>query len=150
MPARLLLGCKLTYRLAPYGCVVCTHSCLSHRYALSTCLSLYNKKLVGKNNGIFGKGAFPGRLLAFVTYRLHCSLAGSLLSCVAGLAAYEIYSWVCAHPAVVLRAAPLLMSGIQFMLQYGIAKIIFKTKLAERTAKPIAWDDYLKIGMGWG
>jgi hypothetical protein len=30
------------------------------RYVLSTGLSLYNKKLVGKNYGIFGKGSFPG------------------------------------------------------------------------------------------
>lgn len=32
----------------------------SHRYILSTALGLFNKKIVGKNYGIFGKGAFPG------------------------------------------------------------------------------------------
>jgi hypothetical protein len=31
-----------------------------HRYILSTALGLFNKKIVGKNYGIFGKGAFPG------------------------------------------------------------------------------------------
>lgn len=30
------------------------------RYVLSTTLALYNKQLVGKNQGIFGKGSFPG------------------------------------------------------------------------------------------
>jgi hypothetical protein len=27
---------------------------------LSTALGLFNKKVVGKNYGVFGKGAFPG------------------------------------------------------------------------------------------
>eukprot|EP00877_Chromochloris_zofingiensis_P007804 jgi/Chrzof1/3277/Cz12g19080.t1 len=31
-------------------------------YCLSTSLSVYNKQLVGKNHGIFGKGAFPAPL----------------------------------------------------------------------------------------
>lgn len=30
------------------------------RYFLSTALGLFNKKVVGKNYGVFGKGAFPG------------------------------------------------------------------------------------------
>lgn len=39
------------------GCSVALGAC---RYLLSTSLSIYNKKLVGKNYGIFGKGSFPG------------------------------------------------------------------------------------------
>ncbi len=34
---------------------------LGCRYVFSTGLSLYNKQLVGKEHGIFGKGAFPGK-----------------------------------------------------------------------------------------
>jgi hypothetical protein len=30
------------------------------RYCLSTALGLFNKKVVGKKYGVFGKGAFPG------------------------------------------------------------------------------------------
>lgn len=33
---------------------------LARRYFLSTALGLFNKKVVGKNYGVFGKGAFPG------------------------------------------------------------------------------------------
>ena len=32
------------------------------RYVLSTSLSLWNKMLVGKGRGLFGKGPFPGTL----------------------------------------------------------------------------------------
>ncbi len=46
------------------GTCLCVPSLLADlcacRYVLSTSLSIYNKQLVGKNHGIFGKGAFPG------------------------------------------------------------------------------------------
>ena len=35
---------------------------LLRRYVLSTSLSLWNKMLVGKGRGLFGKGPFPGTL----------------------------------------------------------------------------------------
>jgi hypothetical protein len=42
--------------------VVAEHTFLLRlcRYVLSTALGLFNKKVVGKNYGVFGKGAFPG------------------------------------------------------------------------------------------
>jgi hypothetical protein len=52
----LLLHPRPPFHTTPALCVsVCVH-----RYFLSTALGLFNKKVVGKNYGVFGKGAFPG------------------------------------------------------------------------------------------
>lgn len=38
--------------------------CKGPRYFFSTCLSLWNKRLVGKEHGVLGMGPFPGAALS--------------------------------------------------------------------------------------
>jgi solute carrier family 35 protein C2 len=46
------------------------------RYFLSTFLGLYNKQLLGKDHGLYGKGAFPAPLLmSGVQFAFQCMLA---------------------------------------------------------------------------
>jgi len=53
-PSNLIHAPSVPLFLSPPPC-----SSLFHRYFLSTCLSLWNRTLLGKGHGVAGRGAFP-------------------------------------------------------------------------------------------
>lgn len=89
------------------------------RYFLSTALGLFNKKVVGKNYGVFGKGAFPGapqqqQQQQCVAHT--CGAAGSSLGNTACASAHQSPNCGDANHTLkctLLAPAPLHMTGQQ-------------------------------------
>ena len=117
------------------------------RYILSTSLSLYNKQLLGKKHGVFGKGAFPGASLrAVFGVRERHYLAYEKQSEHSPLPLLPIH---CLLPLKCLPAcaAPLFMSSVQFLCQTVLAKGVFMAGVVERTrTRPLPWREYGRVG----
>lgn len=139
----------------------------TYRYILSTCLSLYNKFLVGKKYGIFGHVAFPGagrrgraracmQHAAGAQFVEHCS-APSPHSCQAAQHRLLPRTCLACTPSTRLTlcplylpracpAAPLFMSATQFALQCLLARATLWSEIIPRTGHAMTWPEWTRNG----
>ena len=140
-PTRSLSSLQLSY---PHGKVLCyallcqtvlhsvqlaaaLQSIGRCRYLLSTVLSMWNRKLLGKENGgVLDLGPFPGEAPIQKQTIIHM-LKGAHKS---------------SSPA-----APLLMSSLQFGGQIFLARVVLRLGWAKRHLKDsLSWRQYMRYG----
>ena len=115
------------------------HAC---RYFFSTCLSLWNKRLVGKEHGVLGLGPFPGTRYS-VTRVAMLQRSAMLVDICHGIGGRTARHSLC-HS--LLRAAPMLITSVQFALQHLLARLAIATPWVAAPEDGLSWEDWWKKG----